>query len=543
MSKDIKLLKYQQKTNRARFKDMKKVLVIAQNEVKANEGAAFFNGLTVRKVYPGAKRFPRHFEAVIVYYTDLKEINFIKDEIHRYQDAPIKVFFGNVHFDKAASQHAKSFAQGELESLKSYLSQQYQQLCEVIAKVFKTFDKDGSGFIDRNELGQVAAELGRPLDAAELEECIQDLDTNKDNQISQDEFKKWWLSGRQGLSSLMRRLLALKLKTARFFDNISGSLQEVIQEAADQPVDINSSQLRISINQVKEAGFSIYNKFLILSNEAAEEHNKVKANHNFQGVDSWILNLGLAIKNGKAEEVQGLLQIFFEESGFNASVVTEGPHKVLIGPYWITITHGAQNVVPLDDATVELIQQGLKVNQDVEVSIRLAASPQSILESGESALKLLLEGIEFELRLNVWRKISTVLMRVIEQGELDASVLPLFGGLAPAFLLKLKGDLQIDVDENMKETIFSNPIIEPLLMDALTLIHAIGGCNSDEQEEFEEHLNSRVLPLSQLQSEHSTEKWETEITYSVTQPRIGLTGRINGHGLGLLLRHGIKLLK
>lgn len=282
---------------------MKKVLIIAQNQDKANEGAALFNGLSVRKVFPGVKKFPRHFDAVVVYHTEAKQLNFIKDEIHRYQDAPIKAYIGNTHFDQAASQKAKSFTLAEVPTLLAYLNQQYQQLEEVITKVFKTFDKDGSGFIDRNELGQVAAELGRPLDAAELEECIQDLDTNKDNQISYDEFKKWWLSGRQGLSNIMRRLLALKLKTARFFDTISGSLSEVIQEAAGQEVEINTSQLRVSINKVEQAGFSIYNKILILSNEAAEEHNKVKASHNFQGVDSWIFNVGISVQNGKASVV------------------------------------------------------------------------------------------------------------------------------------------------------------------------------------------------------------------------------------------------
>lgn len=98
-------------------------------------------------------------------------------------------------------------------------------------------------------------------------------------------------------------------------------------------------------------------------------------------------------------------------------------------------------VVPIEKETLDTLQQSLKVNQDVEVSVRLAASPSALFESGESALKLLLEGLEVEVRLNVWRKVSNVLMKVIEQGELDASVLPLFGALAPAFLLKIKGDL------------------------------------------------------------------------------------------------------
>lgn len=101
------------------------------------------------------------------------------------------------------------------------MNNSFNQLSEVINKVFKSFDKDGSGFIDINELSDVSKELGRPLDAAELEECMKDLDLNKDNKISLDEFQKWWLSGRQGLSQWMRRLLAFKLKTVKFFGGIS----------------------------------------------------------------------------------------------------------------------------------------------------------------------------------------------------------------------------------------------------------------------------------------------------------------------------------
>lgn len=95
----------------------------------------------------------------------------------------------------------------------------------------------------------------------------------------------------------------------------------------------------------------------------------------------------------------------------------------------------------------------------------------------------------------------------------------------------------------MKETIFSNPIVEPLLMDALTLIHAIGGCNSDEQEEYDEHLNSHVpAPFNSIIKALDGNLGD-EINFSVVQPKVGVAGRISGEGLGLLLRHGIKLLK
>jgi len=108
------------------------------------------------------------------------------------------------------------------------------------------------------------------------------------------------------------------------------------------------------------------------------------------------------------------------------------------------------DVVPLDPATLATIQQELKVNQNIEVSLRLAASPKDIFsEDAEPAIKQLLKGISVDVKLNIWRKVSDVLFKVVEAGELDQALLPLFMGIAPAFLLKIRGNLDIDVDESM----------------------------------------------------------------------------------------------
>lgn len=76
------------------------------------------------------------------------------------------------------------------------MTSELAKLRDVIKNVFNSFDKDASGYIDPNELKAVSKELGRELDASELEECMKDLDLNKDGKISLDEFTKWWLSGR-----------------------------------------------------------------------------------------------------------------------------------------------------------------------------------------------------------------------------------------------------------------------------------------------------------------------------------------------------------
>ena len=61
---------------------------------------------------------------------------------------------------------------------------------------------------------------------------MKDLDIDKDNKISFEEFGKGWLSGRQGLSSQMRSLLAIKIKALRILDTLTGPLKEVLADAS-----------------------------------------------------------------------------------------------------------------------------------------------------------------------------------------------------------------------------------------------------------------------------------------------------------------------
>lgn len=54
-------------------------------------------------------------------------------------------------------------------------------------------------------------------------------------------------------------------------------------------------------------------------------------------------------------------------------------------------------------------------------------------------------------KLHVWRKLGDVVLRIIESGEIDSSMLPIFGGIAPAFMLRLNARLDVTIDESMQQ--------------------------------------------------------------------------------------------
>ena len=59
---------------------------------------------------------------------------------------------------------------------------------------FQMFDRDGNGLIDRDELKTVMQELGEKLSEEDIDEMIEEADTNNDGFIDYEEFARYMSS-------------------------------------------------------------------------------------------------------------------------------------------------------------------------------------------------------------------------------------------------------------------------------------------------------------------------------------------------------------
>lgn len=63
-----------------------------------------------------------------------------------------------------------------------------------VFEIFKTYDRDGSGSIDRGELARLLEALGQQPTDTELSIALDAVDANRSGKISWSEFKAWWSS-------------------------------------------------------------------------------------------------------------------------------------------------------------------------------------------------------------------------------------------------------------------------------------------------------------------------------------------------------------
>ena len=174
------------------------------------------------------------------------------------------------------------------------------------------------------------------------------------------------------------------------------------------------------------------------------------------------------------------------------------------------------------------------------MTVRLATSPKDVLQGSEPALMELLRGVHLDVKTHLWKGLSDVLLKLLDMGGLPEKILPILGGASPLLLLKMNGSLELEIDDEMKEKLAANPLLEIALMDAATLVNSMAGCPLDDDEEFETFLTERVVmaPLIDAAKLLSSNLGD-EININIFSPMMSVTMRIQGEGLRSLAKAGV----
>ncbi|KAG7384360.1 hypothetical protein PHYPSEUDO_002767 [Phytophthora pseudosyringae] len=130
-----------------------------------------------------------------------------------------------------------------------------QQREKKIAVLFKTFDTDGSGLLDENELLKLTKALGHEMDAAQVSRMMKVMDSSGDGHINLEEFLAFWKAFEH------RRPASASAATLHQTRRDAVSKPETAVKAAPPPQHLNASDavasLAVSLEMVKDRALKL----------------------------------------------------------------------------------------------------------------------------------------------------------------------------------------------------------------------------------------------------------------------------------------------
>ena len=205
-------------------KEYFKIISVAVNKDKSEEFAQWFTGSSNsnRGIYscPYLKtqiivfyRYPSKLdhqattvavESLVVYLENEDEFAEIADTLQRYGQVPIKVIVSQFDSTELADKIGWTWIKKpeEPKELKDALNKLDMKEFKKIKKAFETYDSDGSGSIDNEELKKIAVAMGEDAESEDFKNSVHALDLNHDGTISFQEFLSWWKIGRQNTKAL-----------------------------------------------------------------------------------------------------------------------------------------------------------------------------------------------------------------------------------------------------------------------------------------------------------------------------------------------------
>lgn len=130
-----------------------------------------------------------------------------------------------------------------------------------VAQLFEYYDVDGSGLIDRRELGLILGALGARPSTAELDFYMMQIDADGSGEIDMDEFYNWFTSdacpaSQKSTASILRRFAPLDLlrSSHRLIENAFGARERRIARFAVLRDEIKAAQKVATVKHRKTQG-------------------------------------------------------------------------------------------------------------------------------------------------------------------------------------------------------------------------------------------------------------------------------------------------
>ena len=169
---------------------------------------------------------------------DKEQLEMQEDMYNFYGEAPVVAWVYNESQDftslmkeshkKCPFKDADSIDAAVILAVKECKALRHAKANGDVRKAFDKFDKDLSGAIDKEELGELSKELGFELSEEQLTSALEDLDLNGNGVIDFDEFSRWYFTGMKPYNGLTKSMLKIEHGSKTLFNTLADKMKESI---------------------------------------------------------------------------------------------------------------------------------------------------------------------------------------------------------------------------------------------------------------------------------------------------------------------------
>ncbi|CAK91890.1 unnamed protein product (macronuclear) [Paramecium tetraurelia] len=280
------------------------------------------------------------------------------------------------------------------------------QTKEQIQEYFNVFDKDGSGFIDKEEIKDLAKNVGLDWNDHKLEKIISALDTNGDGKISFEEFYEYFLYGEQ---KEMDELMEMKFQHIKSVKTLQKQISQDYAHILQKNKEEGKQQYSVSLNIGDKSNLQYVVEFALRIGEENTNFTESLLKH-FEQIDNNTIQIVIRYQCYNPEVLKGKLQELFE-----------------------TLVEIGLNMMPL-----QLSQQLANLKDDLKIDY--ATLPDELL------IRIYLDNEIIDKLVLVYRQLSGIQTENLQKIFRQLETVEKFQNTDPEFLKNLGRGLQANFD-------------------------------------------------------------------------------------------------